>query len=143
MRSDFSLYTLVWMYGSTGYGCQSYSWSAEQRKMFFFPLSPFARENLVSRHGFGRPVPRKPAHFPHSGRIWCLLAGFLPISATATIYLYRQPPPGQSQHYLGSRNCVPMTFTASSPLALGQYSSPQEGSSNGGCIFNHLHGPIF
>ena len=26
-------------------------------------LSPFASENLVSRDGFGRPVPRQPAHF--------------------------------------------------------------------------------
>ena len=26
------------------------------------PLSPFAPENLVSRDGFGSPVPRQPAH---------------------------------------------------------------------------------
>ena len=26
------------------------------------PLSPCAPENLVSRHGFSRPVPRQPAH---------------------------------------------------------------------------------
>ena len=29
-------------------------------------LSPFAPENLVSRDGFARPVPRQPAHSPHS-----------------------------------------------------------------------------
>ena len=29
-------------------------------------LSPFAPENLVSRDGFGRPVPLQPAHYPHS-----------------------------------------------------------------------------
>ena len=28
----------------------------------FFPQSPFAPENLVSRDGFGSPVPRQPAH---------------------------------------------------------------------------------
>ena len=28
----------------------------------FFSLSPFAPENLVPRHGFGSPVPRRPAH---------------------------------------------------------------------------------
>ena len=28
--------TIVWMYGSTRYGCQSCSWSAEQRIMLFF-----------------------------------------------------------------------------------------------------------
>ena len=27
---------------------------------------PFAPENLVSRDGFGRPVPCPPAHSPHS-----------------------------------------------------------------------------
>ena len=30
-------------------------------------LSPFAPENLLSRDGFGRPVPRQSAHFPHIG----------------------------------------------------------------------------
>ena len=30
-------------------------------------LSPLAPENLVSRDEFGRPVPRQPANFPHSG----------------------------------------------------------------------------
>ena len=33
-------------------------------KTFFF-LSPFAPQNLVSREGFGSPVPRQPAH-PHT-----------------------------------------------------------------------------
>ena len=28
----------------------------------FFSLSPFAPENLVSRDGFGSPVPRQPGH---------------------------------------------------------------------------------
>ena len=40
-------------YGSTGQGCQSCSWSAE---------SPCVPENLVSRDGFSRPVPRQSAH---------------------------------------------------------------------------------
>ena len=30
-------------------------------------LSPFTPENLVLRDRFGRPVPRHPAHSPHSG----------------------------------------------------------------------------
>ena len=46
------------------------------------------------RDGFGRPVPRQPAHSPHSGWIGCILTGFLPISAVAPIYLYRHPPSG-------------------------------------------------
>ena len=36
-------------------------------RVFFFNLSPFAHENLVSRDGFGRPVPRQPTHSLHSG----------------------------------------------------------------------------
>ena len=62
-------------------------------------LSPFAPENLVSRDGFGRPVPRQPAHSPHSICIWCLLTGFLPISAAASINLYHHTPSGQSRVY--------------------------------------------
>ena len=34
---------------------------------FIFCLPPFGPENLVSRDRFGRPVPRQPAHSPHSG----------------------------------------------------------------------------
>ena len=32
------------------------------REIDLFPLSAFAPENLVSRDGFGSPVPRQPAH---------------------------------------------------------------------------------
>ena len=28
-----------------------------------YSLSPFAPEKMVSRNGFGRPVPRQPAHY--------------------------------------------------------------------------------
>ena len=49
-------------------------------------LSPFAPENLlVSRDGFGRPAPLQPTHSPYSGWIWCLLTGFLPISAAKMV----------------------------------------------------------
>ena len=42
---------------------------------------------LVSRDGFGRPVPRQLAHL-HTQAELCLLPGFLPISAAASIYLF-------------------------------------------------------
>ena len=48
-------------YGSTGQGCQSCSWPAEQGENYI-PLSPCVPENLVSRDGFSCPVPRQPAH---------------------------------------------------------------------------------
>ena len=63
-----------------------------------FSLSPFAPENLVSRDGFGSPVPRQ--RVPRQPnllisvlrlRIWCLLTGTLPISAAASIYLCNPP----------------------------------------------------
>ena len=65
------------------------------------PLSPCVPENLVSRDGFSRPVPRQPVHSPYSGLIWCLLTEFLPSSAAASIYLYknRHTPSGQSRVY--------------------------------------------
>ena len=50
------------------------------------PLSPCVPENLVSRDGFSRPVPRQPAHLhtqAESGEH--LLTGFLPSSAAASI----------------------------------------------------------
>ena len=70
-------------------------------------------ENLVSRDGFSRPVPRQPAHSPNSGRIWCLLiTRFLLSSATASIYLYKPAIYHRvSPAFIGSRNCVPMAFT--------------------------------
>ena len=46
-------------------------------------LSTFAPENIVSRDGFGCPVPRQPARSPCS-RLHRLLTGFLP---TICMYL--------------------------------------------------------
>ena len=73
--------------------------------------------------GLARRVqPSRPASAcssPHSGWIWCLLTGFLPSSAAASIYetaiRHRVSP-----KFIGSRNCVPMAFTAESPPAQGQ-----------------------
>ena len=85
------------------------------------PLSPYVPENLVSRDGFGCPVPRQSAHSPNSGRIWCLLTGFLLSSAAASIYLYKPAIRHRvSPEFIGSRNCVPMAFTADSPPLQGQ-----------------------
>ena len=43
-----------------------------------FSLSPFVPDNLVSRDGFGHPVPRQPAHSPHSGLNLVLTHGIIP-----------------------------------------------------------------
>ena len=98
-------------YESTEYGCQ----------LKFFPVPVRAPENLVSRDGFDRPVPRQPAHSPHSGSICSLLTGFLPISATASIYLCRQPPSAQSRvTWVTQLRTGGGDFTAESPPAQGQ-----------------------
>ena len=68
--------------------------------------------------GLARRVqPSRPASAcssPYSGWILCLLTGFLPSSAAASIYetaiRHRVSP-----EFIESRNCVPMTFTAESP----------------------------
>ena len=87
------------------------------RKMKIF-LSPFAPKNLVLRDGCGRPVPHQLAHSPYSGCVWCLLTEFLPISAVYTAIRHQASP-----KFIGSRNFVPMAFTAESPPAQGQKSS--------------------
>ena len=66
------------------------------------PLSPCVPENLVSRDGFSRPVPRQPAH-PRAASIY-------------EAAIRRRVSP----ELIGSRNCVPMAFTAESPPAQGQ-----------------------
>ena len=52
-------------------------------------LPPYVPKKLVSRDGFNNPAPRQPIYSPYSGGTWCLLTGFLPISAVASIYLFK------------------------------------------------------
>ena len=67
-------------------------------------LSPFAPENLVSRDGFGSPVPRQPDHLhtqAESGAYLCdssRVPRRLPF-----IYLNRHTPSGQSRVYRVTR----------------------------------------
>ena len=107
-------------------------------------LSSFAPETLISRDGFGRPVPRQPACSPHSGWTWRLLPGFLPIFATAPIYLHRQPPSGQSQVFQAMRlrtdgdgvHCRECGGTGPAVVLT------QDSFSNGCSLFRHHHGSI-
>ena len=94
--------------------------------------SRFAPENLVSRDRFGRPVPHQPAHSPQSGRIRCLLTGFLLISAAASIYLFKPPyaigsVPSLSGHAIAYR-------WRSLPRVRGHRASSPQGSSSNGCF---------
>ena len=51
----------------------------------------------------------------------CLLTGFFPSSAAASIYLFKTPIRHRANtEFIGSRDCVPMAFTGESPPAQGQ-----------------------
>ena len=87
------------------------------------PLSPCVPENLVSRDGFGSSVPRQSAHLytPAEFGVYILTTGFLPSSAARSIYLFETTIHHRvSPEFTRSCNCVPMAFTAESPLAQGQ-----------------------
>ena len=70
-----------------------------REKCFFF-ISPFVPDSLVSRDGFGSPVPRQPSHLytqPESGAY--LRDSFRFPRQPPFIYLDRQTPSGQSRVY--------------------------------------------
>ena len=83
------------------------------------PLSPCVPENLVSRDGFSRPVPRQPAHLHPQAECGAYLRDSSRYPRGASIYetaiRHRVSP-----EFIGSRKCVPMAFTAESPTAQGQ-----------------------
>ena len=111
---------------------------AQLNRDYFFPLSSLAPENLVSRDRFDRTVPRQPAHSPHSGRIWRLLVGFLPFSATESTY-------SVNRHQVKSRVDQVITELRADGVHCreSRASSPQGSSSNECCLFRYLHGPFF
>ena len=81
------------------------------------PLSPCVPENLVPRDGFSRPVPRQPTHLHTQAESGAYLRGSSRVAASIyeTAIRHRVSP-----GFIGSRNCVPMAFTAESPPAKGQ-----------------------
>ena len=85
-------------------------------------LSAFAPENLVSRDGFGSPVPCQPAHLHTQAESGTYSRDcFLLSSAVAAIYLFKTAIHHRvSLEFIGSRKCIPMAFTAESPPAQGQ-----------------------
>ena len=63
-------------------------------------LSPFAPENLVSRDGFGSPVPRQPAHLHTQAESGAYLRNSSRVPRWRTfICLNRYTPSGQSRVY--------------------------------------------
>ena len=63
-------------------------------------LSPFAPENLVSRNGFGSPVPRQPGYLHTRAESGAYLRDFYRFPRRRPfIYLNRQTPSDQSRIY--------------------------------------------
>ena len=80
------------------------------------PLSPCVPENLVSRDGFSRPVPR--LHTQAESGAYLRDSSRVPRRRP-----FMEPPYAihrVSPEFIGSRNCVPMALTAESPPAQGQ-----------------------
>ena len=57
------------------------------RKNQYFPAA-FVLENLVSRDGFGSPVPRQPGNLYNQAQSGACLRGFLQSSAAASIFSF-------------------------------------------------------
>ena len=88
------------------------------------PLSAFVPENSVSRDGFGSPVPRQPAHHAITIlRLNLVLTYGIPPEFRGGVHLFiynRNTRHRVSPEFIGSRDCVPMAFTAESPPVRGQ-----------------------
>ena len=84
-------------------------------------LSAFVPENFVSRDGFGSPVTRQPAHLHTQAESDAYLrdSSRLP-RRRPFIYMKTAIRHQVSPEFIGSRNCVPMSFTAESPPARDQ-----------------------
>ena len=99
-------------------------WSAKKQGEMNISLSAFAPENLVSRDGFDSPVPRQPAHLHTTqAESGAYLRDSSRVPRRRPFFMYLKPPHIRhrvSPEFIGSRNCVPMAFTAESPPAQGQ-----------------------
>ena len=80
--------------GTSRYGCQFSSWSAEQGDIF--SLSPFAPDHLVSRGRLGRPVPRLILHSQAEPCDYSRIL-LIPPAFRDGVHPYRQPPSGKSR----------------------------------------------
>ena len=110
------------------------------RKNEYFPVCVCAwKFGLARRVRQSRPA--SAYSYPYSGWIWCLLTGFLPISAAASISLFKLPyaigsVPSLSGHASAYR------WRSLPRVHRHRASSPQGSSSDGCCHFAGHRGPI-
>ena len=112
--------------------------SADQ-EISLLPSPQFTPKRLALRDGVSHLIPRQPTHYPQSGRIWYLLAGFLPLSATASTNIPSTAigsAPSLSDHTIACRKrLLPRTLRH-------RVSSPQDSKSKGYCLFREADQPI-
>ena len=82
------------------------------------PLSPCVPENLVSRDGFSRPS--RVGLLISILRLNLVLTYGIPPEFRGGVHYENAIRHRVSPEFIGSRNCVPMAFTAESPPAQGQ-----------------------
>ena len=84
-----------------------------ENEYFNISLSAFTPENLVSRDGFGSPVPRQPAHLHIQAESDAYLHGIPPeFRCGVHLFIYTAIRHHRvSPEFMGSRNCVPMPFS--------------------------------
>ena len=116
--------------------------------MMFF-LFPFAPDNLVSRDGFGRPVPCQAAHSKFSVRLNLVLTQGIPPDFRGGFHLFisstaiRRQPSGQSRVYRATQLRTDGVHCRESAIRRHRASSPQGSSSGGCCLFRYHHRPTF
>ena len=106
--------------------------------------SPSAPENLVSRDGFGSPIPRQPAHLHTQAEfIWC----FFYVRDSSRVprrrpFVSLKPPyaigsvPSLSSHAIAYR------WRSLPRVRRHRASKPQGSSSNVCCLFMYRHRPM-
>ena len=104
-------------------------------------LSPFAPENLVSRDGYGSPVPRQPAHLHtqvESGAYLRDSSRFL----RRRPFIYLKPSYAIGSVPSLSGHAIAYQCRSLPRVRRHRTRSPQDSSSNGCCHFAAHHRPI-
>ena len=121
------------------------SWSAKQEYTYISP-PPFAPENLVSRDGLGRPVPRQPAHSPDTFRLNLVLTYGIPPAFRGGILLFVPPTTIIIESVPSlSGDATAYRWRSRPRVCLHNRAVICQGSSsnsNGCCLFRYHHGPM-
>ena len=103
-----------------------------------FSLSPFAPKNLVSRDGFSRPIPRKPAYSPHRlNLLIVLLTHAIPPTFRGGVHLFIPPNTLSGQSRVQAIGCRWRSLPRG---RRHRANSPQGSSRNRCCLFRDHHG---